>query len=289
VLFPRWARRSDLRPADAGGGGARLRWLGTAGYVMEIGEVTLLIDPFVTRPGLGKLLRGLVPDEDAIRKWIPARADAVLCGHSHYDHLLDAPAIARRTGAVLAGSRSTCAFGRAAGLADDRLIEVPPEGARLTFGPVEVRFVRSLHGRVAFGRVPFPGDAPPAPRLPARAWEYRMGGAYGIFIRAPGVSIYHNGSADLIDAELGGLRADTVIVGLAGRRATPRYLERLCGALAPSLIVPTHHDAFFFPLEQGVRLLPRIDLDGFVREAARAAPRARLVVPDYQDRFSASA
>ena len=60
-----------------------------------------------------------------------ARAlDAVLCGHSHYDHLLDAPLVARATGAKLVGSRTTCAFGRAAGLTESQLVEIPPAGAQ---------------------------------------------------------------------------------------------------------------------------------------------------------------
>ena len=47
--------------------------------------------------------------------------------------------------------------------------------------------------------------------------------------------------------------------------------------------MPTHHDAFFAPLERGVHLIPGIDLDGFVDEARRFAPRARIVTPDYDE------
>jgi L-ascorbate metabolism protein UlaG (beta-lactamase superfamily) len=110
-----------------------------------------------------------------------------------------------------------------------------------------------------------------------------MGGAYGIHVSAGGLALYHNGSADLIDAALAGLRADVLLVGLAGRRGTPGYLARLCEALGPSLVVPTHHDAFFGPMDGGVRLLPGIDLDGFVAEARRRVPAARVVTPDYDE------
>jgi L-ascorbate metabolism protein UlaG (beta-lactamase superfamily) len=110
-----------------------------------------------------------------------------------------------------------------------------------------------------------------------------MGGAFGILVEAAGLRLYHNGSADLIDAALAGTHADVLLVGLAGRRATPKYLERLCCALAPKLIVPTHHDAFFAPLDGGVHLLPGIDLDGFVAEARAHAPSATIVTPDYDE------
>jgi L-ascorbate metabolism protein UlaG (beta-lactamase superfamily) len=108
-----------------------------------------------------------------------------------------------------------------------------------------------------------------------------MGGAYGLLLRAPGVTVYHNGSADLVDAELEGERADVLIAGLAGRGATENSVARLVGALGPRLVVPTHHDAFFAPLERGCRLLPGIDLEGFVSEVYALAPEASVITPDY--------
>ncbi len=223
-----------------------------------------------------------MPDERAIRAWIPRHVDAVLCGHSHFDHLLDAPRIAVLTGAKLAGSRTTCNVARAEGVSSEQLIEVDPSGASFTVGDVDVRFVPSLHGRIALGRVPFPGEVRAAPRGPMRMWHYRMGGAFGLLLRPRGGStVYHNGSADLIDAEVAGERADVILMGLAGRRATRDYVRRLTSALQPKLVVPTHHDLFFSPLEDGLRLLPGVDLPGFVAETKAFAPGATIALPSY--------
>lgn len=284
-IFPRWRPRAELRPSTHASDGAalRIRWLGTAGHVIESARTTLLIDPFLTRPALARLARRLAPDEGAIRARLPARVDAVACGHSHYDHLLDAPTIARITGALLIGSATACNFARAAGVAESQLVTVPPEGRAVTIGDMTLRFVPSLHGRILMHRVPFAGEVTTPPPLPARLWEYRMGGAFGILVEAAGVRAYHNGSADLIDAALFGEHADVLLVGLAGRAATPDYVKRLCCALAPKLIVPTHHDAFFAPLDGGLHLLPGIDLDGFVAEARAHAPTATIVTPDYDE------
>ncbi|HEX6834981.1 MAG TPA: MBL fold metallo-hydrolase [Polyangia bacterium] len=284
-IFPRWRPRAELRPTtgSADGAAVRIRWLGTAGHVIETPTTTLLIDPFLSRPSLTRLAGPIAPDEAAVRARLPARVDAVLCGHSHFDHLLDAPFIARATGATLAGSGTTCMFARASGVAEPQLVAVPPTGHTFTVGDATIRFVPSLHGRLLFGRVPFPGEVGAPPPLPARMWHYRMGGAFGILIDAGGVRIYHNGSANLVDAELDGARADVLLVGLAGRKGTRDYLRRLCDALAPQLIIPTHHDAFFAPLDDGLRLLPGIDLDGFVADARARAPSATIVTPAYDE------
>ncbi len=261
--------------------GLRVRWLGAAGHVVQTETTTVLLDPFLTRPGLLRTAAGrLRPTPERWRHWLPERVDAICCGHSHYDHLLDAPEIARRTGALLFGSRTTACFARAHGLPSTQIVEVPAGGLRRRVGDVEIRFIPSLHGRIVAGRVPFPGKVEQPPELPARVFHYRMGGAFGIHLSTPFGRLYHNGSADLIDAELASLRADTILVGLAGRRATPGYLGRLMRLLRPRLIVPTHHDLFFAPLETGVRLLPGVALDRFVDEVGQAG---RVVMPTYED------
>ena len=298
-LFPRFRPKRELRPQGSGSGwAARISWLGTAGFVIESREATVLVDPFISRPGLRGIVRPYLPDDEAIARHVVGplsrpheymgperhrRIDAILCGHSHYDHVADAPRIAKLTNAKLVGSASTCAWGRAEGLTESQLVRVPPAGAVVRFGDIEVRFVPSRHGKVLFGKVPFPGEVSRTPSPPKRIWHYRMGGAFGLLIRTPGVSIYHNGSADLIDAELDGEHADVLLACLAGRKGTENYVGRLVSALSPKLVVPTHHDAFFAPLERGLHLLPGIDLEGFVSEVFTRVPDASVITPDYEE------
>src|SRR5436190_7473841 len=81
----------DLMPR-----GLQLRWLGTAGFRFDYEGHTLLVDPYVTRVPFGRFVRRSVspPDPAAIARHAE-RADAILIGHTHFDHALDAPAIAR--------------------------------------------------------------------------------------------------------------------------------------------------------------------------------------------------
>ena len=127
---------------------------------------------------------------------------------------------------------------RASGVAEGSA-RVRSEQRRRSDNRRRERAIRSEQARkIVFGRVPAPGEVLSPPKLPAHAWDYKMGGAFGIVMNAAGVRIYHNGSADLIDAEIAGERVDVLIAGLAGRQSTRDYLKRLLDALTPDLVVP---------------------------------------------------
>jgi len=281
-LFRRWDPPAALRPRSAlarSEATVSIRWLGTACHRIEHRGSTLLVDPFVSRPRFRDLLRPLRSDRGAVERWAPD-AQAVVVGHAHYDHLLDAPLIAKRTGALVMGSRSTARVALGHGVERSRIRAASEHGLEAEAGPFSVRLVPSRHAKILLGRAsPFPGEIRRARRRALRVHEYRDGGALGVFVRAGGTTIYHNGSADLVDAELEGLRADVVIAGIAGWRFTPRYLERLLAILRPRLVIPTHYDAFFAPLEDGVRLLPGVDIEAFVDEVRRFAPGVAVVAP----------
>lgn len=67
----------------------RIRWLGHSALLIETGGTRILIDPFFTgNPA------AVVTAEDA-------EADYIIVSHGHGDHVGDAEAIARRTGATI--------------------------------------------------------------------------------------------------------------------------------------------------------------------------------------------
>jgi L-ascorbate metabolism protein UlaG (beta-lactamase superfamily) len=122
-----------------------LTYLGVAGWQLEAGGKVLLADPYLSRPA--DPTAPLVPDAAAITAHTPARADLVFVGHSHYDHLLDAPAVALRAGAQLLGSLSTTRVGRASGIADDHLITVKG-GEDFEMDGYSIRAIASLHAAI---------------------------------------------------------------------------------------------------------------------------------------------
>lgn len=100
-------------------------FLGVSTILLSDGETSLMTDGFFSRPPLLRsMLRPLRPDGAAVdRALTRTRTDrlaAVLVAHSHYDHAMDSPTVAERTGAELVGSPSTRHIAEGYGFAMDR-------------------------------------------------------------------------------------------------------------------------------------------------------------------------
>jgi L-ascorbate metabolism protein UlaG (beta-lactamase superfamily) len=259
--------------------GLELQWLGVSGYRLTYERVSLFIDPYVSRVPLRSLFlrRSTLPDPAMLDRYIaaPGTVAGVLVGHTHFDHAVDAPAIARRFGARAYGSASLARLMRLHGLGDLAVEVVPHE--RYELGPFVVTFVPSRHSKLLFGRrVPFDGELTCDQLDGLSPGAYRCGQVWGIRIEVAGVSIYHQGSANLDDQELGRDPVDVFLAGVAGREVTPRYWERVLSRLDPRILVPTHYDNFFAPLGREAQLLRRVNLDLVPEEVAAVSADATV-------------
>lgn len=253
-------------------GPVTLTYLGVAGWQIEGGGHTILVDPYFSRPDLDG---PIASDPAAVAARSPARADLILIGHTHVDHALDAAAVAQRTGAQLLGSDSTAMLARAQGLADDRIITVKG-GEDFAFDGFSVRVIPGLHSALGdkhvFGR---PFAAPPT--LPMTMNEFAEGGTFNYLIRIAGHQIVVIGSANYIERELDGLRPDILIAGTGLREEIHDYTCRLVGALgAPPRVYADHFDDW-----QGPPIDEPIsdDLRAFIAEVAACAPGTEVVIP----------
>jgi beta-lactamase family protein len=116
---------------------ASLDWLGCATFRLTLGDTVVFLDAYVDRVASAPSVGLRVAD---IR-----RADTILVGHSHFDHLWGAERIALATGARVVGSHETVRLMRAAGVAEERCVAVAG-GERIAIGPdVTARVLPSLH------------------------------------------------------------------------------------------------------------------------------------------------
>ena len=256
-----------------------LTYLGVAGWQLEAGGVVILTDPYLSRPADPDA--PLVPDAAAIAAHVPARADLVAIGHSHYDHLLDAPAVALRTGAQLVGSASTARVARASGVPDDHVITVKG-GEDLEFGTYSLRVIPSLHAAIGDKHV-FGGEIAPSPHLPMPAAGYEEGGTFAYLLRLAGHEVLVLDTANFIERELAGLHPDIAIVAPGGREQIHDYTCRLLAAIGhPPIVLATHFDDWRGP---PVDAPPSDDLRAFVAEVARCSPGTRVIIPRHFDRM----
>jgi L-ascorbate metabolism protein UlaG (beta-lactamase superfamily) len=259
--------------------GLTITWLGVSGYRLTYENQTLYIDPYVSRAPLRSLLlrRTALPDPELIARYASVEGEVVgvLVGHTHFDHAVDAPYIARRYGTRAYGSASLAHLMRLHGLSAAAVEVVPHRPYEL--GPFVVRFVPSRHAKLLFGRkVPMDGPLTCEHLDGLAPGAYRCGAVYGIRITVAGITLYHQGSANLDDAELSHEPVDVFLAGVAGRQVTPRYWERVLRRLDPQTIVPTHYDDFFKPLGREQTLVRRIDLASLTDEIGAVSSAARV-------------
>jgi L-ascorbate metabolism protein UlaG (beta-lactamase superfamily) len=239
--------------------------------------VSLLVDPYVSRVPLRALLlrRATLPDDAALARYVrpPGAVAGILIGHTHWDHAVDAPALARRHRATTYGSDS---LARLMALHGQASVVVEPR-RRYELGPFVVSFTPSRHSKLLFGRkVPFDGPLTCEDLHALHPGAYKCGAVYGIRIEVAGIALYHQGSADLDDAALGHEPVDVFLAGVAGRQVSPRYWERILPRLDPRVLVPTHYDDFFAPLGRPLGLIRKVELDR-VPDEVRAVSRDATV------------
>lgn len=261
----------------------QLTWLGAAGLRLCYDGYTLLVDPYLSRPGLRRSLRSrLVSDRALVRRHVD-RADAVITTHSHHDHLLDVPEIVRLTGARVVGDASSCNYLRACGVPHHRIDQVSAP-ARVELGPFDVTIRPSAHVDVGFSGPP-PGTMAPTVKPPLHMRQFRCQEVFALHIRlrggaADGMTLFHLGSASFLPETIDKLACDVLLPALVGRKQRHRFLAELTGTLKPKLLIPIHFDDFFAPLSRPLRQLPGADLEGFLAELNLVAPACRPLLLD---------
>lgn len=292
-----------ILPALASPGQVTLRYLGTAGWEITDGKTVVLVDPYLSRlkmtiPGASVAADDPRPtvsfddfaksDEALIDAHIK-RADFILITHTHIDHVLDAPYIARKTGATLIGTESTTNFLRDNGVPDSQLVTVKG-GEDLDFGAFSLRVIPSLHTILRhaanISSLPMPPPSTIFPRdikPPFRVRDLLVeGGTLAYFIRLDGVRVLAFGSMSYIESEIEGLRPDVAIIGAtSARHEIYRYTSRLLRATGyPPLVLPTHWDRFNVPYSYSQQ--PALEqLQSFVAEVKQASPHTEVIVPEY--------
>ncbi len=284
-----------------------LEWLGVSTYRLTVGETVLFLDAYIDRvpaaPSVG------ITTADV------ARADFVLIGHSHFDHLWGAERIAARTGATVIGSHETVRLLHDAdAIPEAQLMAVAGgEPIHLT-DDIKVRVFPALHSCIwatmgASGD-PCLGDlgvahqqrtmridrvmtmlhegalgADVAAHMAASDRRPRGdGGALAYLIETPAGTIFWKDTSGHWRGVLRELRPDLALLAAVGRGnvdgepiqgSLAEFVASEVELLAPRAVNLCHHDDWMPPLTTP------IDVEPIRAEIARRTPDVRFVALDY--------
>jgi L-ascorbate metabolism protein UlaG (beta-lactamase superfamily) len=291
-----------------------LDWLGTATFRLTIGETVVFLDAYMDRvpsapPG------GLSTSE-------VTKADFVLVGHAHFDHIAGAEVIAANTGAKIIGSPESCRVMRERGVPEGQLLQ-SHGGERHRPAPgVTAWVVPSLHActwvytaagtgenetgatgltqdeRMSLRGLPAAiGEAARADSDEARAIVQHIrgaagsrddGGALGYLIETPAGSIYWHDSSGCWTGVLRTLHADVAILAASGRANVDG--EPIQGSLAQFIAMEAEIlGAKTVVLGHHDNWMPPVTRPGGLdvapirEELQRRLPNARFLEPGYLD------
>ncbi len=286
-------------------GAVTVRYTGTATLLFSDGETGWMTDGWFSRPQPLELVLGEIePDLDAITRGLQRNEietlAAVFVLHSHYDHAMDAPEVARRTGAVLLGSESTANIARGWGLDESHIRVVtnrePIAVGKFVLTPIELRhfqFPDPAMRERALGKPDI--TAPLKPPVPV--FDYRVGKVYALHVAHPKGSWLILGSAGFVDGALQGYEAEMVFLGVGGLGSQTEayretYWKESVEYANPTRVIPIHWDSLTGPADgpftgmvraagffskDSDRLLP------FLQAKAAAHPEIRFItLPRYE-------
>jgi L-ascorbate metabolism protein UlaG (beta-lactamase superfamily) len=261
ALPPGWP--TFLPSGRAAPGHVEAWFMGNTTLLFRVGDDALMIDGFVSRPSFRQIFferispkeklirRRLAQTGIAIREGAPGAAlHAVLVAHAHYDHAMDAPTVARLTGATMAGSSSAKQVALGHGLPEQRFCLLAPNRP-YQFGPFGVQVFWFRHGwpDLFYGAIrrPVPLSAP--------AGAYLDTGSYAFLITRGELRILVQPSAGFRAADYKKTRADILFlslggVGLRSDVFARRYWNGVAGQTRAKLVVPIHWDDFTRPLNE---------------------------------------
>ena len=245
----------------------KVTFFGTTTLLFDDGKDQIFFDAHMTRPSLFKYICGSAPTDTAVvdEKLKTHKVDrlrAIFVSHSHHDHVMDAPYIAKKTGAVIYGSSSALNVARGGDVPEEKLVCFR-DNETFTVGGYSVKVIPSVHSKPTILNNDLGQTIDEPLRQPAKLRSYKEGGSFDFYVEAEGKKVMIRPSFNYIKGQMDGYRADVLFLGVAGLQKadaeTERtFFEETVGKLSPKLVIPVHWDNFFSPLTKPAVGMPRL-------------------------------
>lgn len=274
----------------------KLKYLGTAGWEITDGTIRILIDPYISRVKLGTgpsispddkrqtVNRNdyFVSDTVTINKIIDKKIDFILVHHSHFDHLADVPYIAKKTGAKVIGTETTCNILRAYGIPKDQLYPVKG-GEDYQFENFSVKVIPSIHSALNNKHYIDNRVYSEPPKAPLKVSEFIEGGSLMFLARFKKHDVLTMASMNFVERELVGLKPDILLAGVnRSQLGLYKYNERLLAVTNyPKTLIPTHWDNFRLPYEFSQDKAVKQKLIPFKENLKTVSPNTEVIIPKH--------
>lgn len=193
----------------------KITWLGHSCFALEADGRRLLIDPFLNDSPTAPINSN------------EAEADFILLTHGHFDHVADAPAIAKRTGATVLANYEVGQWLMREGVAEDKVVQMNHGGA-----------VQQPFGKAKFTIAHHSSSTP----------DGAYGGvAGGFLLELAGKRLYVAGDTALfLDMKLIGLGGLDLAILPIGDRFTmgPADAVEAVKFLTPRRVAPCHYNTW---------------------------------------------
>ena len=293
-----------------------ITYLGVSGFLVKYRKAVLLTAPFFSNPPVERVLqrrsilfdrrgRGIRPDSALIRRLLPpaaAAASMILVGHSHYDHLMDVPVIAREISkrADILGGPTTRHI-----LMADRVLAADTSRTLIAVSDSDVQEERWFYSAdSAFRVLAIASDHAPnvsmfgiswtiargtekrdLTKLPKYADEWKLGETLSFLIDVldhgrPRLRIYYQSAASTPPLgfpsieKLKERKVDVALLAAAASQNVPRRDApgRLLEHLRPSYVIVGHWESFFRRQILPIRIGEAMNSDRFLDDLHRSLP-----------------
>ena len=244
----------------------KITYFGTTVLLFDDGNDQILFDAHFTRPSLVKYIAGASEETNTglCDKLIGLhhidRLRAIFVSHTHHDHVIDAPYIARKCNAVIYGSSSAKNVALGGGIPEEKTV-VFDHGSEYSIGKYKIRILKSLHSKptILNNDLGQPIEKPLV--QPASLRDYKEGGSYDFYIEHGDKKILIRPSFNYIEGQLNDIQADVLFLGVAGlakadEATEKRFFAETVEKTKAGLVIPVHWDNFFSSLEKPIIGMP---------------------------------
>lgn len=265
------------------------RWLSVASVVLDDGETKILFDPMFTRAGLRHwfLLSPLKSDEALVKEVLQendlSKLSAVFASHSHYDHVIDAPTVAKLTGATFYVDENSEIIARAH---KEQKIKTTrfQNLEKIQIGQFSIRLIKRNHSPIRVIHADW--LAGPVPKnFNFSFYDYHVGDTWFYLIEHPSGKILLDQGSEPFISELKPFaeKVDVVIQGIANRSSDEAILSGYTEALKAKTFIPVHFDNFFFGFypHEKTSFLPGVRMESLIGKMREKYSDVTVVTPEY--------